>query len=285
MSEDRPPRLYKILIMILPVGVVIGTIVFMWMYFAKHQEESNEQNIIVATGIRISDLQDMVGKFTDLIGPRTTETEEGRTGLRQAAAMIEGRLGPQNLGLIVRKDHGEAAHDLLFKGLWVDVRGKEKPDEIVFMAVSYAGAGEVADANTTSTVMMLASSLAKENPSRTIRFVFLPFDRNPAEQNRWLTERCLSSEETCAAIIGLKTMQQAPQIGTEAWSTVDTEAKATLWWDSLKEGKPVDAETPSVWMTHPVYASQAWQDRREERLKATIRVTQEMRGWLLTAAE
>ena len=66
MCEDRSPRIYKVLIMILPVGVVIGTIVFMWMYFAKHQEESNEQNVIIATGIRISDLEDMVRKFTVL---------------------------------------------------------------------------------------------------------------------------------------------------------------------------------------------------------------------------
>ena len=96
MCEDRSPRIYKVLIMILPVGVVIGTIVFMWMYFAKHQEESNEQNVIIATGIRISDLEDMVRKFTVLIGLRTSETEVGRIGLRQAAVTIESRLGPKN---------------------------------------------------------------------------------------------------------------------------------------------------------------------------------------------
>jgi len=42
---------------------------------------------------------------------------------------------------MVRKDSGEAAHELLFKSLWVDIRGQERAKEIVFMAVSYAGEG------------------------------------------------------------------------------------------------------------------------------------------------
>jgi len=284
MCEDRSPRIYKVLIMILPVGVVIGTIVFMWMYFAKHQEESNEQNVIVATGIRISDLEDMVRKFTVLIGLRTSETEEGRIGLRQAAATIEGRLGPKNLGLMVRKDSGEAAHELLFKSLWVDIRGQERAKEIVFMAVSYAGEGEVADSNTVATVMMLASSLANEKPSRTIRFVFLPFDRSPADQKSWLRERCLSDDESCVAIIGLKTMQQAPQISADSWQMVNTDSKAKLWWESVKMGGVLDTDMPNVWITHPVYAADAWHNKKDERLKATIGVTQEIRGWLYTVA-
>ena len=92
MSEEKQPRIYKFAIMVLPIGVIIGTAVFMWMYYQKHKEESNEQQVIVAAGIRLTDLQDMTSKFTDLIGVRGVDTEEGQVGLQRAASMIEGRL-------------------------------------------------------------------------------------------------------------------------------------------------------------------------------------------------
>lgn len=285
MSETRPPRIYKIAIMILPIGVVIGTVVFMWAYFVKHQDKTNEQSVIVATGIRMADLQDMVMKFTGSIGPRTIHTESGRTGLRRAASMIEGRLGPQNLGLIVRKDGGVAAHDRLWQSLWVDVRGIDKQDEVVFAAVSYAGPGEVTDANTVSTVMMLASSLAKEKPARTIRLVFLPIDRSPAEQNRWLLDNCLQDGEKCAGIIGLHVMDGEPKAGAEDWLVTAPTTADQAWWAFLSKGDSYSSGgTPSVWLTHAVYSLGAWQDRKEERLKATLAAAQEIRGWLMKAA-
>ena len=217
MSDSRSPRIYKFAIMVLPVGVVIGTIVFMWMYYAKHKDGGNEQKVIVASGIRISALQDMVGKFTDLIGVRSIETEQGRSGIRRASSTIEGRLGPQNLGLKVVKGKGLEAHERLWKSLWVDIRGSDKQQEVVIAAVSFAGAGGVADANTASTMMMLASALADEKPSRTIRVVFLPVDRSPAEQNRWLKDYCLQEGESCVGIVGLQLMDRAPEAGGEDW--------------------------------------------------------------------
>ena len=54
-----------------------------------------------------------------------------------------------------------------------------------------------ADANTVSTMMMLASSMAREKPARTIRFVFMPYNEAVQDQNQWLLERCLKSGESC----------------------------------------------------------------------------------------
>ena len=46
-----------------------------------------------------------------------------------------------------------------------------------------------ADANTVSTMMMLASSMAREKPARTIRFVFMPYNEAPQDQNQRLLKR------------------------------------------------------------------------------------------------
>ncbi|NNJ86821.1 MAG: hypothetical protein HKP20_06600 [Akkermansiaceae bacterium] len=287
-EQDTPRRIYKVLLMILPVGVLIGTIVFMFMYFYLEREEEKNYAVIVSHGLRISDLEDMVNKFTDRIGERDLETEQGRVGLRRAASMIEGRLGPQNVGFPVSKSEGEAAYGLLWKSLAVEIEGAQKPDEIIFAAVSYSGAGKVADANCTSTLMMLASAMARQKTDRTLRFVFLPLDKSPAEQNRWLLERCLKPGEKCFGIIGLKTMEKPPVTGEPAWQLSSASPNGETWWNNLRTGdatqRSLGTDIPSVWLTHPVFSPATWADDQQGRFVRTMEVAKQLRKWLDMAA-
>ena len=285
MSEQQP-RFYKIMLMILPVGVVVGTIVFMFMYFYMEREDERKHAVIASYGMRLDDLDDMVEKFTDRIGPRTHATEQGRYGLKQAASMIEGRLGPQNVGYPVKKGEGEAIDGLQWKSLWVDLTGAVDPDQVVLAAVSYAGAGEVADGNALSTMMMLASSMAREKPAKTIRFVFLPLNLSPAQQNSWLRDRCVGAGETCIGIVGLKTMDAAPQAGGEDWEVVAPSEKDQLWWRYLSAaGAMPDQEEVGVWISNSVFSSHTWKDRRPDRLQRTLKEAKKIENWLRRAAQ
>ena len=272
--------------MILPVGVVIGTIIFMYMYFYNERRDEQQHAVIASHGLRVDDLDDMVMKFTDRVGVRDVETEQGRSGLQSAASMIEGRLGPQNVGFPVKKDDGEARHGLLWKSLWVDIRGEKTPKRVIIAAVSFAGAGEVADANTASTLMMLASSMARDELARTIRFVFLPIDQSPAEQNRWLMQRCLEENEICDGIIGIQTMQNSPSIASDEWQAVTSSSADQAWWEFLQQGvKRPEGNVPSVWITHPVFSAQTWEGQRSKRLEKTMNVAGTLTAWLRRAAE
>jgi len=287
MSESQP-RIYKFLLMVLPVGVVIGTIVFMFMYFYMEREEERNHSVIASYGLRFDDLEDMVGKFTDRIGVRDHATAEGRRGLKRAASMIEGRLGPQNVGYPVKKGEGVAIDGLLWKSLWVDLRGESSPDEVVLATVSYAGAGEVADANCVSTLMMLASSMARDQPSKTIRFVFLPMDQSPKEQNKWLLARCLAPGETCAGILGLKTMDRKPQAGGSDWEVVAPGEEDQRWWLYLSQDGSMpshDNALASVWVSTSVFSELAWKDRKNDRLYQTLKIAKELESWLRRAAQ
>jgi len=285
MSDSSPKR-YKVMLMILPVGVVLGTIIFMYMYFHNERREEQNHAVIGAHGLRVSDLDDMVEKFADRIGVREVDSEEGRAGLKSAASMIEGRLGPQNMGFLVRKDDGEARHGLLWKSLWVDVRGQKSPERVIIAAVSFAGSTEVADANATSTLMMLASSMARDKLGRTIRFVFLPMDQSSAEQNRWLIQRCLAKNEVCDGIIGIQAMQAKPEVTGGAWQVETSSGADEAWWAFLKDGavRPEGA-VKSVWITHPVFSAQAWEGQRSRRLEKTMIVAGKITSWLRKAAE
>ena len=288
-ADDSSPRIYKILLMVLPVGVVLGTIIFMFMYFYLEREDEKNHAVIVSHGLRVSDLEDMVDKFTRRIGEREIETEAGRAGLLRAASMIEGRLGPQNVGYPVRRSEGEAAHGLLWKSLSVEILGEERPQEVIFAAVSFAGAGADADANTVSTIMMLASSMAREKPARTIRFVFMPYNEAVQDQNQWLLKRCLKSGESCSGIIGLQTMGEMPSAGDSAWQMQTKSPVDIAWWNSLTEGSSAmesrNGVVPSAWLTHPVYSSQTWIGNRDLRLERTLIAAQDLRKWLLKAAQ
>lgn len=288
-DSSKSPRVYKILLMVLPVGVVVGTIIFMFMYFYMERQDEKKQTVIVSHGLRVKDLEDMVDKFSDRIGERNIETEQGRDGLKGAASMIEGRLGPLNLGLTVSKSEGEAAHGLLWKSLSVEILGEKNPEEVVFAAVSFSGPGKVADANSVSTMMMLASAVAREKPDRTLRFVFLPMNRPDTEQNRWLVERCLKPSESCVGIIGLKTMDKAPVTGESEWRVNTPSPVDQAWWKYLStgssEGKFSGGRMPSVWITHPVFSPDTWVGKKDERLDRTMVVAQELRKWLQKATD
>lgn len=280
------PRIYKVLIMILPVGVVIGTIVFMYMYFHNERRDAQNHAVIASHGLRVGDLDDMVEKFTGRIGVRSVDSEQGRRGLTRAAAMIEGRLGPQNVGFPVKKSEGEAAHGRLWKALWVDVRGEKKPESVVFAAVSFSGAGGVADANAVSSMLMLASSMARDKPARTIRFVFLPLDLDAAGQNKWLLGRCLNDGETCAGIVGARTMSGKPGVGGGDWAAETATAADVAWWEFLRGGggRP-EGGAASVWISHPVFSPDTWRGQRGKRLEKTLDVAETLAAWLRRAAE
>ena len=285
MSDSSPKR-YKIILMILPIGVVLGTIVFMYMYFHNERRDEHEHAVIASHGLRVSDLDDMVMKFTDRVGVRDVETEAGRSGLKSAASMIEGRLGPQNVGFPVKKDGGEARHGLLWKSLWVDIRGQKTPERVIVAAVTFAGSAEVADANATSTLMMLASSMARDKPARTIRFVFLPIGQSSEDQNRWLVQHCLAENEICDGIIGIQTMQSEPDLAGETWQVETHSDTDKDWWKFLQQGalRP-EGEAHAVWVTHPVFSSQAWVGQRSRRLDKTILLASQITSWLRLAAE
>lgn len=288
-AEEDSPRIYKILLMVLPVGVVVGTIIFMFMYFHLEREEEKNHSVIVAHGFRATDLEDMVDKFTGRIGLRDMNTKAGRSGLRRAASMIEGRLGPQNVGYSVTRSDGLAAHGLLWRSLSVEVPGEKNPQEVVFAAVSFAGSGQDADANTVSTMVMLASSMALEKPARTLRFVFIPMEDTTASKNQWLLSRCLKPGETCAGIIGLETMQEMPSTADSAWQAFTKSASDLDWWNSLQGSNEVarvnEDRTPSVWLTHTVFSPQAWTGSRGQRIERTLSAAQELRKWLVKASQ
>ncbi|MGB2403288.1 MAG: hypothetical protein ACPIA7_07735 [Akkermansiaceae bacterium] len=274
--------------MILPVGVVIGTIIFMFMYFYLEREDEKNHAVIASHGLRISDLEDMVEKFTDRIGQRNIRTEQGRAGLRRAASMIEGRLGPQNVGYPVARSKGEAAHGFLWKSLSVEILGQKNPNEVVFAMVSYAGVGVDADANTVSTLIMLASSMAREIPDRTIRFVFTPMDISREEQKQWLMNQCLKAGERCHGIIGIETMSKMPDAADSAWQATTKSPEDVVWWNKLKDdaAEPDSASAGAgvVWLTHPVFSSQTWVNSRGRRLDSTLSVAQDLRRWLVKAS-
>lgn len=277
----EPNPIYKILIMVLPVGVVLGTIIFMYMYFYLERQEDKKQSIIVSREMKVTELDLLVEKFSDRIGLRDLDTEQGRNGLLRAGSMIRGGLGPQNLGLKVTQGEGKAAHGLLWRSLSVDIKGDTFPEEVVVAAVSYSGEGEISDANTVSTMVMLVNSMARKKSGKTIRFVFLPLRNSGFSSFKKQALEVIGSDEKLAGYIALDTMEGMPDLLGQGW--VDLETKSAVEIGVTQEIKR--GEVKSFSLTHSVYSADAWQGNRGGRLASTLRLAQELKQLLRGMAD
>jgi hypothetical protein len=136
--------------------------------------------------------------------------------------------------------------------------------------------------------MMLASSMAREKPSRTIRFVFTPFDDSSNEHDLWLLTQCLKPGESCSGIIGLKAMDEMPSTGDADWQISTNSPQDLAWWNSILSDevslKQDNGIVPTVWLTHTVFSSKTWVDQRAQRLESTLNPAQELRKWLVKAS-
>jgi len=88
----------------------------------------------------LKEMADYLKKLNNQIGERDITTPEGQRALRQTAAMIEGTLGPLNLGYDVSRTSKEIAEGFLWTTLWFDA-GDLELEEITVIAIPYGEGG------------------------------------------------------------------------------------------------------------------------------------------------
>ncbi|MDA7538300.1 hypothetical protein OAE58_02340 [Akkermansiaceae bacterium] len=88
----------------------------------------------------VKEMADYLKKLNTQIGKRDIETPEGQKALRQTASMIEGTLGPLNLGYDVSRASNDVAEGFLWTTLWFDA-GNKASKEITVIAIPYGKEG------------------------------------------------------------------------------------------------------------------------------------------------
>ncbi len=174
------PKVIRLLILGLPVGLLVGGIIAMILYFrdeasaaARSARGDNSQPV------SRRELLAHVRTLAKTIGPRHLGAP---AQLAATIKYIEGTLGPANLGYKVARETYKVG-DIDCHNLIVELPGTQKKDEIVIVGAHYdtvlTTPGADDNASGVAACMNLAQAFAKTENERTLRFVFFANEEPP----------------------------------------------------------------------------------------------------------
>jgi len=187
-AHDRP-TLIQVFLVALPVGLAVAVVVALYIY----QLRENRVAEPVAEGVYQKEptaaaLRDYVAKLGgDLVGERNQRDENTLRALNAAASLIEGALGPSNMGYAVHRQKISPAGSGLYN-VWVENPGQRNPTEIVEVRVGYDSPrkedGILRNAIGVAIALELAHAFSNTENRRTVRFVFLANQWDEAAQTK-----------------------------------------------------------------------------------------------------
>lgn len=118
-------------------GILAVSVILSLVWYVNREEETWEP---YESQVKVSGIFDNLQKLQTYIGPRGWETEEERKNLRSVTAMIDGWLGPENLGYEVERSRGIERAGRLWPVLAIQ-RGGQENQSLVGISQGDEGAG------------------------------------------------------------------------------------------------------------------------------------------------
>jgi hypothetical protein len=175
----RCPKWLAWLLVIVPLWLIASAGYAVWRYHDQQKKAALIDGQRFAKSVSMNFLADDLRKFAEIIGERNGSSETARRGLKSASTMIEGTLGPSNTGYEVRRTPGPSDWPLLQVG----IHGKNPTQPAVWVIASYdsrpGSPGIEANGTGVCATLAAAQALAGDNPSRPIRFLFVPHGNDP----------------------------------------------------------------------------------------------------------
>ena len=213
MSEKKP-KLGLFLFGIFGL-LIVSVIVALYLGATEETQESAP----IEGQVTINEMRDYLAKMNQVIGERDMNSLDGQRALKQTASMIEGTLGPMNLGYQVSRSAKQRAEGLLWKTLWID-SGNAESDEVILIVVPYGESG-----TPVAFALGFAEYLTGMTFEKKLRLVFTPpVDTIP------LKERVLSEGETLVRQIDLRGGGEAPFWGEVSAGELEEIISADATW-------------------------------------------------------
>ena len=263
-SEDKKSaRKFLWILMILPIGLIAGTVLSLINHLDHDKKEKEHNQFKVAVALNAADIKTAMERPL-LLGERSETTEFGRKNTQTARLFLQGSVSPAGSGLIFSEKRALSVNgDSPFVS-YVDIPGINE-DEIILVVIELVDKKSKGDASKLGLTPSLIRSLIDEKPLKTIRFVFTPTMRSAEEHANSLSELILEKKQTLDKVIVLKTQ---PEV-----SVTDTND-----WTSLTQSEE------RIELTHPVLHATAVDTISDTHLEATLNATDQLRTYLLKAA-
>jgi hypothetical protein len=181
VTEESPPTLQRrvaLLLWLVPLGLVFTSGLGLWLHFKAKVAAEQVEQARFTTAIKADLLHDDMGKMLGFVGERHISSAVGIQGLKRAAAMIEGSLGPANAGYKVESISGPEVDGNRWPILIATLRGSDQRSSPLWIVAPYdtrpGSPGAEANASGVVSVMAAAHALANTSPKRSVHFAFVP---------------------------------------------------------------------------------------------------------------
>lgn len=238
MTTERRFRWAPVVLVVLPLWLIVSAAAGIWLLFRHEAKEAEKETARFAKSVSEPALADDLRKIIDVVGERHGSSETAAANLGRVVSMIEGSLGPSNIGYNVIRHRGPTQWPLL----QVTIRGTsdQEPVWIITSCDSRAGSrGSEANATGLAATLAAARALASDKPTKPIHFIFLPHandsDSPVVETATVFAKLALSPKPSSILVV------EAMGGGQELWLTSrDTTARPLDFISGL--GKVVGAE-------------------------------------------
>jgi hypothetical protein len=171
MSQRKKFRLFPFLLVLLPLWLVGSGLYALVRYFKKEEAAAVLDAQRFSQTVSATAIADDMRKLVEVIGERNTNTPER---LSATAAMLQGLLGPSNIGYEVRLLAGPAEFPVLQITL-PSLKSAAAPVWVITSYDSPAGSqGAEKNASGVTATVAAAQALASTRPERPVHFLFLP---------------------------------------------------------------------------------------------------------------
>lgn len=231
------------LLIIVPLWMVVSGGIGLWLHFRQQKIDERTQQMRLVKDVSASSLLDDVSKLSQTLGERNTSTPETRESLKRAAALIQGGVGPSNMGYKIQQKPDPAGTPLI----WIEVYGK-KDEQALWVITPYdspvGNAGVERNATGVAATMAVAQAVADAKPAHPIKFLFLPHGtdaKGPWKDVAEKTVQLIREQHGAAQILWVESMGTATELRLSGNDTPAlTSALASLGKRSADEARESD---------------------------------------------
>lgn len=167
----------KCFLIVFPTWLLVSGGVGLYLHFQAEKKAKEERVHAFQKKIDPQRMADDFRKFTEVIGARHHDSPEGVQGLKSMASMIEGSLGPSNMGYEVTKIPGVEINGNTLPLLTADVLRRQTNQE-TWLLVPYDSDPTLPRGSETASAVAVGFAVAQEligQPLRhNVRFLFFP---------------------------------------------------------------------------------------------------------------
>ena len=273
LTDTKSARKFWWIIMILPVGLVIGTVTSLVNHLRQNEEKEAQLEFQVAVALNAKDIEITMDRAL-LLGQRNLTTELGRNNTQTVSRFIQGSVSPGGTGIQFTETNINSAGNRKIKLAYADIIGAKKND-FVAVVIELVGEKGKADAAKLGLTPSLIRSLSEAKPTHSLRFVLSPETQSAKKHAESLRNNTLeSNKQRIHKVIVLKQQDEVEISDPNDWKIL---ASTPAQLASKSESNFIN-------ITHPVLRQEPTEQITPEFSKATLKAADQLRVLLLKLA-